>query len=266
MVSQREFSEQAGGDSQPGTGFGGADSGRTPVDVVLRGAAKDRRKDRALRNAASKAQVRVTGLDQMSELVLDPKLSVIRRLNQSRALTVSASSDQMTTFELLAYVSPSLDQLASDIGVSYQITIGGEIEMAAIVRVKLANGMPYALIPIVVALMIQFNSCRRGAKAVSPDRSQVTDHSGRPCSNGSFWRYTLETDGRTDVRRSRSDLRAGIVCGALAVPRAVKVVCNAAPIGLSRRQNEFHGHRSLARRPALTFSAPLERAHLNLGA
>ncbi|WP_412553948.1 efflux RND transporter permease subunit [Shimia sp. MIT1388] len=110
-----------------GVQVGTLNSGRTPVDVVLCGAGEDRAKDHALRNAALMAQGRVTGLDQISEQVLDPKLSVIHRLNQSRTLTVSANSDQMTTFELLAHVSPSLDQLSADLGASYKITTGGRL-------------------------------------------------------------------------------------------------------------------------------------------
>ncbi len=131
------------------------------IPIVLRGASGMGDSFADLANIIIATPQGLVALDQIARLEPHLDLSTIRRVDQTRRLTVSAISSQMSAPDLVAHIQSVLDQLAADLGPAYDIRIGGEVEQAGEVRGKLGAGLPVALVVMLTALMVQFNSFRR---------------------------------------------------------------------------------------------------------
>lgn len=84
----------------------------------------------------------------------------IKRRDQQRTLTVEARNPDMPAPKLLAAVMPTLEKLDLPAGTRWEI--GGEVEDQAEANEKLFGLLPMALAGIVVLLIGQFNSFRKG--------------------------------------------------------------------------------------------------------
>ncbi len=85
----------------------------------------------------------------------------IKRRDQQRTLTVEARNPDIPAPKLLAAVMPTLEKLDLPAGTRWEI--GGEVEDQAEANEKLFGLLPMALAGIVVLLIGQFNSFRKGA-------------------------------------------------------------------------------------------------------
>ncbi|MFK8048384.1 MAG: efflux RND transporter permease subunit [Halioglobus sp.] len=129
------------------------------VPIVMRASEQNRDSADDLLNIVVGSGNEAISLEQIA--VLEPQLeySQIRRLDQLRTITVTARSDVLTAGELLGFVQPHLDQL--DLPAGYELTLGGEIADSSETNEKLANGLPYAFLLMLVVIVYQFNSFRR---------------------------------------------------------------------------------------------------------
>ncbi len=102
----------------------------------------------------------LTPLEQLA--VLKPQLenSQIRRKDQVRTITITGKSSEMTADELYAHIKPGLDAL--EMPDDFSVKIAGEMEDSQEIYTKLGNGLPYAFLLMILAVVFQFNSLRRG--------------------------------------------------------------------------------------------------------
>ena len=98
-------------------------------------------------------------LAQIATLRPGLDFSRIRRKNQERTIIVSGRSASLTAGDLLQAIRPGLQAL--DLSSAYHIAIGGELDKSAETNRKLAAGLPAALVMMVLAIILQFNSFRR---------------------------------------------------------------------------------------------------------
>lgn len=131
------------------------------IPIMLRLGERDRNSvgdllDISLPNQAS---TDLTPLEQVA--VLKPQLehSQIRRLDQVRTITITGKSATLTADQLYDHIKPQLDAL--DLSGGYAITIGGELEDSTEIYGKLGNGLPFAFLLMILAVVYQFNSVRR---------------------------------------------------------------------------------------------------------
>ncbi|MDW4499342.1 efflux RND transporter permease subunit [Sulfitobacter sp. D35] len=142
--------------------------GERLVPILLRGAPEDRQDYSAIANAAFSADGQVLSIDQLADLQPRLEFSTLRRIDQMPTVTVSAISETMPSAALLEHVRPALNRIAEDLGPGYDLGIGGEPENSAEVRTKLGGGFPIAIMVMLIALMVQFDSFRRvGITALS---------------------------------------------------------------------------------------------------
>ena len=136
--------------------------GDTILPIVLRG-------DENLRTSLSglqRAQIYAPAnggfvqLAQVAEVRGEWQFGRIKRRNQVRTLTIQARNPNIPAPVLLARVMPTLDALNLPAG--YRWEIGGEIEDQAEANGKLFGLLPLALAGIVILLVGQFNSFRKG--------------------------------------------------------------------------------------------------------
>ena len=104
-------------------------------------------------------------LDQVAEVKAEWRFGRIKRRDQQRTLTVEARSPALPAPKLFEQIKPVLDQI--DLPAGYRFEIGGEIEDQAEANEKLFGLLPIALAGIVVLLVGQFNSFRKGAIILS---------------------------------------------------------------------------------------------------
>jgi multidrug efflux pump subunit AcrB len=126
---------------------------------VLRAGAETHTSIEGLTNATFAHNGSLIPLAQIATLKTGLDFSKIRRKNQERTITVSGRSASLTAGELLAAIQPGLNKL--DLSGGYKINIGGEIEKSAETNARLAAGIPAALVIMVIAIILQFNSFRR---------------------------------------------------------------------------------------------------------
>ena len=108
----------------------------------------------------SQANNKFVSLEQVARVKGEWKLGRIKRRNQQRTLTVEARNPNVPAPKLLAAVQPALDALEMPTG--HRFEIGGEIEDQAKANEKLFGLLPLALSGIVLLLIGQFNSFRKG--------------------------------------------------------------------------------------------------------
>ncbi len=104
-------------------------------------------------------------LDQVADVVGEWRLGRIERLDQRRTLTVEARNPDMSAVELTEAMQPTLDSLDLPTGHSWQL--GGELADQEEANENLFGLLPLAFGGIVVLLVGQFNSFRKGAIVVA---------------------------------------------------------------------------------------------------
>lgn len=133
--------------------------GDDTIPIVLRASPNFRDSLEDLANLSVTANGQLISLDRVASF--EPKLeySQFRRENQERLIKISAKSSELSAFELLDHIGPTLEKL--DLAGGYAYKIDGETEASADVNAKLGAGIPAALTVMLFALMFQFNSARR---------------------------------------------------------------------------------------------------------
>ncbi len=100
-------------------------------------------------------------LTQIADIDARWDFSRIARYEQERTVTVEAKHETLKAEELLAAITPLIDNL--DLREGYRWEVGGEIETRIETMGKLTRYMPACFFGIVVLLIWQFNSFRRPA-------------------------------------------------------------------------------------------------------
>lgn len=99
-------------------------------------------------------------LGQVASIRPEWRFSRIERRNQQRTLTVEARNPGLPSPELLAAIQPALAAL--DLPAGHRVEIAGEVADQAEANGNLFGLLPIALFGIVVLLVGQFNSFRKG--------------------------------------------------------------------------------------------------------
>ena len=144
-----------------GTGYSVFRDGTDRIPIVLRAGKAFRDSLEDLANLTLLTENGLVSLDQVARFRPRLELSQLRRENQVRQITVSGKSATLAASDVEALVMPALAEL--DLGDAYSVGIGGETADAADVNADLAAGLPYALLVMIAALTLQFNSVRRVA-------------------------------------------------------------------------------------------------------
>jgi multidrug efflux pump subunit AcrB len=113
----------------------------------------------------SSAQNRYVSLDQVADVRGEWRLGRIERRNQQRTLTVEARNPNLSAPQLFAAIEPALTQIEMPAGHAYELA--GEIADQAEANEKLFGFLPVALAGIVILLVGQFNSFRRGGIVIA---------------------------------------------------------------------------------------------------
>lgn len=104
-------------------------------------------------------------LDQVATVRPEWAFGRIERLDQRRTLTVEARNPDLPAPRLLAAVQPALDAL--DLPPGYRLEVAGEIADQADANGKLFGNLPLALAAIILLLVGQFNSFRKGGIVIA---------------------------------------------------------------------------------------------------
>ena len=104
-------------------------------------------------------------LSQVATVRPEWRFGRIERRNQQRVLTVEARHSVLAAADLLAKLQPTLDKL--DLPAGHRYEIGGEVEDQGEANGKLFGLLPLALAGIIVLLVGQFNSFRKGGIIVA---------------------------------------------------------------------------------------------------
>ena len=104
-------------------------------------------------------------LGQVAEIRGEWRFSRIERRNQQRTVTVEARHEDLPAPKLFEALLPALEAL--DLPPGHRWEVGGEIEDQAEANEKLFGLLPLALAGIVVLLVGQFNSMRKGGIILS---------------------------------------------------------------------------------------------------
>ncbi|RZN26337.1 efflux RND transporter permease subunit [Bradyrhizobium sp. Leo121] len=133
--------------------------GDNSIPIVFRAGAETHRSIEGLTSATFAHNGSLIPLAQVATLRMGFDFSRIRRKNQERTVIATGRSATLTAGELLASIQPGLNKL--DLGGGYQVVIGGEIEKSAETNQRLSKWLPAALVVMVFAIILQFNSFRR---------------------------------------------------------------------------------------------------------
>ena len=141
--------------------------GDKTLPIVLRGDDDQRFSLSSLKRVQvhSSATDKFAALDQVATVRPEWRFSRVKREQQQRTLTVEARNPDLPAPMLLAAIQPALDAL--DLPAGYRYEIGGEIEDQAEANEQLFGLLPLALAGIVILLIGQFNSFRKGAIVIA---------------------------------------------------------------------------------------------------
>jgi multidrug efflux pump subunit AcrB len=129
------------------------------IPIVLRATAATHRSLEGLTSATFPKNGELISLAQIATLRTGLDFSRIRRKNQERTIIVTGRSAALTAGDTLQVIRPGLQAL--DLSGGYRVEIGGELQKSAETNGKLAAGLPAALVVMVLAIILQFNSFRR---------------------------------------------------------------------------------------------------------
>lgn len=141
--------------------------GDKTIPIILRGADDLRFSLTGIRRIQirSAATNGFISLDQVATIRPEWAFGRIERLDQRRTLTVEARNPDLPAPRLLAAVQPVLDAL--EIPPGYRLEVAGEIADQAEANGKLFGNLPLALAAIILLLVGQFNSFRKGAIVIA---------------------------------------------------------------------------------------------------
>ena len=131
------------------------------IPIVLRADENFRDSLEDLANLSIPANGRLIALNQVAKFAPRFEFSQIRRENQVRQIITEGKSGVLSAAELLAHLQPTIDEVKAELGDDYIVEIAGELTDSAEANEKLAGGLLYTLVVMLVALMFQFNSARR---------------------------------------------------------------------------------------------------------
>lgn len=136
--------------------------GDTSIPIVLRGEDSLRFSLTGLARTQvhSSTSDRFVALDQIATVRPEWHFGQIRRFNQQRAMTVQARNPAMSSRQLLHLMMPVLEGL--DLPAGYRFEIAGEIADQEDANSKLFGLLPMTLAGIIILLVGQFNSFRKG--------------------------------------------------------------------------------------------------------
>jgi multidrug efflux pump subunit AcrB len=129
------------------------------IPIVLRARAETFENLEGLSSATFSRNGALIPLGQIATLKTGFDFARIRRKNQERTIIATGRSASLTAGELLSSIEPGLRTL--DLAGGYHVEIGGEIDKSAETNQKLAAGIPIAIVIMVLAIVLQFNSFRR---------------------------------------------------------------------------------------------------------
>jgi multidrug efflux pump subunit AcrB len=129
------------------------------IPIVLRAGAHTSQSLEGLTSATFAKNGGLVPLAQIAKLRPGFDFARIRRKNQERTIIVTGRSAALTAGNLLDSIRPGLQAL--DLAGTYHVKIGGEIEKSRETNQKLGAGIPIALVVMVLAIILQFNSFRR---------------------------------------------------------------------------------------------------------
>jgi len=137
--------------------------GAKVIPIVLRGKDDVRFSLAGLQRVKvySSAASQFVGLDQVATVRPEWRFSRIKRRDQQRTLTIEARNANLAAPELFAAIRPTLDKL--DLPAGHRWEVGGEIEDQQEANERLFGLLPIAFGGIVILLIGQFNSFRKGA-------------------------------------------------------------------------------------------------------
>ncbi len=136
------------------------------IPVVMRSSENERLDLARLANLGVYAQL--TGesvpLSQVAEPVVVWEPALIKRRNRMRTVSVeSLVSADVTPFEINNAIEPWLNEQAKTWPAGFRWEFGGEAETSGIAEQSIVDKLPYGALIIVLLLIGQFNSFRRGA-------------------------------------------------------------------------------------------------------
>lgn len=133
--------------------------GNKSIPIVARGIESYRDSIEDLVGITVPVNGALVSLEQVATFVPTFEFSQVRRENQQRMIKVSAKSTDMSAFDMVDFIQPTLDEMDWSGGYSYEFD--GEIEESKDINGKLATGMIPGVIIMFAAIMFQFNSMRR---------------------------------------------------------------------------------------------------------
>ncbi|MBT4989204.1 MAG: efflux RND transporter permease subunit [Rickettsiales bacterium] len=98
-------------------------------------------------------------LIQIADFRADVNLSMVKRRNQERNITVSVKHQTLQATEFHEQLLPEIKTIKLPEG--YKISFGGELESSANANKSLFANLPYAIIGMAILIILQFNSFRR---------------------------------------------------------------------------------------------------------
>ena len=145
-----------------GVEISGFREGDKVIPIVLRGEDDMRFSLASIQRVQvySSATNKFVSLDQVATVRPEWRFSRIERRDQQRTLTVEARNPTISAPKLLDAIRPTLDGL--DLPDGHRWEIGGEVEDQAEANEKLFGLLPLALAGIIILLVGQFNSFRKG--------------------------------------------------------------------------------------------------------
>ena len=150
-----------------GTNITSYREGERTIPVVLRGIRNVRFSIESLGQIRvyAKSTGQFVSLDQVASIYAEWQPGRIKRLNQRRTLTVEARNPGMSAQALVDAVQPTLDTV--DLPAGHRMELGGELADQAEANANLFGLLPIAFGGIVLLLVGQFNSIRRGGIVVA---------------------------------------------------------------------------------------------------
>ncbi|MBL6785102.1 MAG: efflux RND transporter permease subunit [Rickettsiales bacterium] len=100
-------------------------------------------------------------LNQIADFKANVNLSLMKRRNQERNITVSVKHDSLQATEFHKILLPKIAEINLPKG--YEISFGGELESSQNANSALFANLPYAIIGMAILIVLQFNSFRRTA-------------------------------------------------------------------------------------------------------
>ena len=150
-----------------GTSLSDYREGDKTIPIILRATDDIRTSLHGLRQVQvfSPTENKALLLEQVATVKARWQFGKIKRKDQQRTLTVEARNQFISSKDLMDKMTPALEALNLPAG--YKWEVGGEVEDQAEANGKLFAMLPLALAAIIILIIGQFNSIRRGAIVIA---------------------------------------------------------------------------------------------------